>query len=200
MENPAPAPAAAAVPAAPHSPPGYTGIWIGISAELFEFTVFFAAYFITRWHFPEVFRAGAPQLWTAGGLLITLVMLTSGYALVRVVHAVRGGSLHAARRWMALASIIALGYPLLKYLEIRYNLAHGINPRGHAFFTVYYYLTINHFMHSTWGIFGMFWLNIRLWQQRECHENLRVAESMAIYWHATDLVWLMLFSMFYAFV
>ncbi len=180
--------------------PGYTGMWVGITAELFEFSFFFAAYFATRWSFPEVFRESAPRLWTGGGLLITITMLTSGYFLVRTVQAVRENNQRAARCWMLAAFFVALCYPLLKYLEIRYNLSHGVNPRGQAFFTVYYYLTINHFMHSTWGIFGMVWVLIRIFQGAYGPGNLKAVESMAIYWHATDLVWLMLFSMFYAFV
>lgn len=192
---------AAATDPPDESRPGYTGMWVGITAELFEFAVFFAVYFMTRWSFPQVFREGAPRLWTLGGLLITMVMLTSGYFLVRVVQAIRIDNQRAARWWMLAAFIAALCYPLLKGVEvIWWNPAHGIDPRGHAFFTVYYYLTINHFMHSTWGILGMVWVTLRVWQGAYGPHNRKAVESMAIYWHATDLVWLMLFSFFYAFV
>lgn len=180
--------------------PGYTGMWVGVTAEFFEFAVFFAVYFGTRWSFPDAFREGAPKLWTTGGLLITAVMITSGYFLVRTVQAIRVDDQRAARLWMTAAFITALGYPLLKGLEIMWNLDHGIVPRNNAFFTVYYYLTINHFMHSAWGILGMIWVTLRVWQGAYGPNNRKAVESMAIYWHATDLVWLMLFSMFYAFV
>ena len=48
--------------------PGYTAMWVGITCEFVEFAVFFVVYFIARWSYPEVFRAGAPKLWTLGGL------------------------------------------------------------------------------------------------------------------------------------
>ena len=180
--------------------PGYTGMWVGITAEFFEFAVFFVVYFVARWSYPAVFREGAPKLWTLGGVLITVVMLTSGYLLVRTVQAVRRDDQRAARAWMTGAFIVALGYPLLKWLEIQWNPSHGVIAGNNAFFTVYYYLTINHFMHSAWGILGMGFVLVRVWQGAYRPGRLKGVESMAIYWHATDMVWLMLFSLFYAFV
>ena len=73
-------PPAAAAPAeqAESARPGYTGMWVGITAEFFEFALFFVVYFVARWSYSDVFREGAPKLWTLGGILITVVMLTSG--------------------------------------------------------------------------------------------------------------------------
>ena len=198
-------PSSAALPANPPRPtaagmPGFKGMWVAISLELVEFTVFFVVYFAMRWHYPEVFRRHTQELWTLGGFLITVVMLTSGYLLVRAVDSVRHGQQRAAR-WQALAALmVSLGYPLAKWLEIEWNRAHGIAAGDSAFFTVYYYLTINHFIHSSWGILGMAWVTVRLWLGAYTPGDLRGRESLAIYWHATDIVWLMLFSLFYAFV
>ena len=55
-------------------------------------------------------------------------------------------------------------------------------------------------MHSAWGILGMLWVMARVWQGAYRRGRLKGVESMAIYWHATDLVRLMLFSLFCAFV
>lgn len=195
-----PPPPAAAAEAVESPRPGYTGMWVGITCEFVEFAVFFVVYFVARWNYPDVFRTGAPQLWTLGGLLITVVMLTSGYLLVRTVQAVRQGDQRGARFWMSSAFVVALGYPLIKFLEIQHNLPAGVVAGNNAFFTVYYYLTINHFMHSAWGILGMAFVLVRVWQGAYRPGKLKAVESMAIYWHATDLVWLMLFSLFYAFV
>lgn len=132
-------PPAAAAPAeqAESARPGYTGMWVGITCEFVEFAVFFIVYFIARWSYPDVFRAGAPRLWTLGGLLITMVMLTSGYALVRTVLAVRRDDQRGARLWMTSAFVVALGYPLVKWLEIQHNLAADVVAGNNAFFTVY---------------------------------------------------------------
>lgn len=179
--------------------PGFTGMWVGISLEFFEFSVFFAVYFITRWLHPQAFHEGAQRLWAAAGLAITLVMVSSGYCLARTVAAVREGRMQAARRWVVAALVVALGYPATKIAEVSWNLSHGLGAHADVFVTVYYYLTINHFVHASWGILGMAWVAARLFMGAYRADDLRGLEALAIYWHATDIVWLMLFTFFYAF-
>ena len=82
-------------------------------------------------------------------------------------------------------------------LEIDWNLAHGINGESGIFFTVYYYLTFNHLVHATWGILGILWVLTRhsfgIYTADE-HSGL---EALASYWHATDIIWLVIFPFFY---
>ncbi len=179
--------------------PGFTGMWVGISLEFFEFSVFFAVYFTTRALNPQAFHEGAQRLWATVGLGITMVMVTSGYFLTRTVDAVRRGQQAAARRWIVAALVTALGYPLLKFFEVGWNQAHGLRAHADVFVTVYYYLTINHLVHASWGIMGMAWVTARLFMGTYRSDDLRGLETLAVYWHATDIVWLMLFTFFYAF-
>ena len=65
---------------------------------------------------------------------------------------------------------------------------------------VYYYLTINHFIHACWGLMGMAWILVGLCAGSYSADDCRGPQALAIYWHATDLVWLMIFALFYAFV
>lgn len=174
-------------------------MWVGISLEFLEFAVFFVVYFTARLHYPQEFREGARRLWTAGGLMITLAMVTSGFLLTRSVSAIRAGRTGTARAWLCLAFFVALGYPLLKIQEIGWNQAHGLEAGSGIFVPVYYYLTINHMIHASWGILGMAWATVRLFAGAYTAEEHRGLEAMAIYWHATDIVWLMLFALFYAF-
>ncbi|HNG81984.1 MAG TPA: cytochrome c oxidase subunit 3, partial [Burkholderiaceae bacterium] len=100
-----------------------------------------------------------------------------------------------------LAGALAVGlvYPALKLAEWRWNQGQGIDAGAGIFVVVYYYLTINHFVHSSWGLLGMAWGWLRLRTGAYTAADCRGLESLAIYWHATDLVWLMIFSLFYAF-
>ncbi len=179
--------------------PGYRAMWVGISLELLEFTVFFAVYFSARWFHPAAFQSGASRLWTAGGLMITAVMVTSGWMLTCMLASLRAGRRAAAQRWLVAALLVGLAYPLLKVLEWRWNQAHGLDAGAGIFVVVYYYLTINHFIHSSWGLLGMGWGLARLATGAYSPQDCRGLESLAIYWHATDLVWLMIFGLFYVF-
>lgn len=179
--------------------PGHRAMWVAISLELFEFAVFFGVYFGARWFHPQAFQDGAARLWTMAGVAVTGVMVTSGYFLVRAVRSMRADRRSAAQRWLAAALLLGLAYPALKALEWQWNAAHGIHAGAGIFVVVYYYLTINHFVHACWGLLGMGWGLARLSTGAYSAQDCRGLESLAVYWHATDLVWLMVFSLFYVF-
>jgi cytochrome c oxidase subunit III len=177
--------------------PGNKGIWVGITCEIVEFVVLFAVYFVSRAHFPDAFHDGAERLSLLSGTVITLLMVTSSYFIACSVNAIRNGRQRSAVIWLVAGLIVALGYPLAKYLEISWNLAHGINGESGIFFTVYYYLTFNHLVHATWGILGILWVLARLLFDGYSAEDHDGLEALASYWHATDIIWLIIFPLFY---
>ncbi|WP_374673072.1 cytochrome c oxidase subunit 3 [Ideonella sp.] len=179
--------------------PGHRAMWVGICLEFVEFAVFFAVYFSARWHYPEAFQTGASKLWTAGGVAITLAMVTSGWLLTRALAAMAEDRRRAALRWMLAALAVGALYPVTKLFEWRWNMAHGLDATAGVFVVVYWYLTINHFIHASWGLLGMAWCSARLYAGQYSAADHRGLQSLAVYWHATDLVWLMLFGLFYAY-
>ena len=177
--------------------PGNKGIWVGITCEFVEFLVLFAVYFISRAHFPDAFHQGAQRLSVLAGTIITLLMISSSYCIAGAVNAIRGNRQRAALAWLIVGLIIALGYPVAKVLEIQWNLAHGIDGEAGIFFTVYYYLTFNHLVHACWGILGIFWVLARLIYNSYNAEDYSGLEALASYWHATDIIWLVIYPLFY---
>lgn len=177
--------------------PGNKGIWAGITCEFVEFTVMFAIYFIARAHFPDAFQQGAERLSRVAGTVITLIMVTSSFLVAASVNALRNQRRSQAVLALSTALVVALGYPVAKALEFSWNLAHGIDGGAGIFFTVYYYLTFNHLVHASWGILGMIWVLIRLAKGAYSAEEHAGLEALGSYWHATDLVWLVIFPLFY---
>lgn len=185
--------------AEPNTPPGLKGMWVAVCLEYLEFAVFFSVYFVSRWFNPQAFQEGAARLWTLGGVCVTLVMVTSGYALTQALDAHRRNDVRRALKWQMAALLIGLCYPLIKVMEWHWNQANNIDAGSGVFVVVYYYLTINHFVHSCWGLGGMVWCLARARSGAYSSGDIRGMESLATYWHATDLVWLMIFALFYAF-
>ena len=177
--------------------PGHKGIWVGITCEFVEFAVLFIVYFVARLHFPDAFESGAGRLSGLSGTIITLLMVTSGFFIASSVVTLRAGRRRQSIVWLLAGLITALGYPVAKYLEIMWNLEHGINGSSGIFFTVYYYLTINHLVHASWGILGMLWVLARHLVGAYSAEDAVGLEALASYWHATDIIWLVIFSFFY---
>jgi cytochrome c oxidase subunit 3 len=180
--------------------PGNKGMWVGISCEFVEFLLMFTVYFIARAHFPESFEHGAEKLSRVSGTVITLLMVTSSFFIACSVATVRAGQRRHSLLWLIAGLVVALGYPVAKYFEIQSNLAQGINGQSGIFFTVYYYLTFNHMVHAIWGILGMLWVLVRHVSGGYSAEEHSGLESLASYWHATDIIWLILFQFFYVLV
>ncbi|MBD5804342.1 Quinol oxidase subunit 3 [Azoarcus sp. Aa7] len=177
--------------------PGNSGIWVGITCEFVEFAVLFIVYFVARAHFPDAFEHGSERLSRVSGTVITLLMVTSSFFIAASVVTMRAGQRQRSLWWLVAGLVVALGYPVAKFLEIRWNLAHGIDGEAGIFFTVYYYLTINHLVHASWGILGMLWVLARHVAGAYSAEEHSGLEALASYWHATDIIWLVLFPFFY---
>lgn len=186
-----------ALPPARGRVPGNHGIWAGITCEFVEFAVLFTVYFVARAHFPADFEAGSGRLNTLAGTAITLIMVTSSFFIVSSVITLRAGRRRASIAWLVAGLVTALGYPLAKYLEFRWNMAQGITGEAGIFFTVYYYLTLTHLVHAVWGILGMLWVLARHGTGSYTADRHGGLEALASYWHATDLIWLVIFSFFY---
>lgn len=177
--------------------PGNKGIWVGICCEFVEFLVLFVVYFVARAHFPEAFEQGAERLSRTAGTTITLLMITSSFFIACSVTTMRTGQRRQSIAWLLAGLIVALGYPVAKWLEIQWNLVQGINGDSGIFFTVYYYLTFNHLVHAVWGILGILWVLARHLAGGYSAEDYSGLEALASYWHATDIIWLVIFPFFY---
>jgi cytochrome c oxidase subunit 3 len=180
--------------------PGNKGIWVGICCEFVEFLVLFAVYFVARAHFPDAFEQGAQRLSLLSGTLITLLMLSSSYCIACAVATIRQQRRRASIRWLLAGLLLALAYPLTKLIEIQWNLAHGIDGQAGIFFSVYYYLTFNHMVHAFWGILGILWALARHLGGAYSAQDHDGLEALASYWHATDIIWLVIFTFFYVLV
>ena len=180
--------------------PGNKGMWVGICCEFVEFLVLFVVYFVARAHFPEAFEEDADRLSRISGTAITLLMVTSSFFIACSVTSMRAGQQRRSLYFLIAGLLVALGYPVAKVLEIQWNLAHGINGESGIFFTIYYYLTFNHFVHVVWGILGILWVLARHLAGGYSSEDYGGLEALASYWHATDIIWLIIFPFFYVLV
>jgi cytochrome c oxidase subunit 3 len=157
----------------------------------------FLVYFFARVNHHQAFHEGPKKLSLAAGTANTLIMITSSFLVARAVHAIRADRRMACLRWLLVALLVAIGYPVVKFLEIRWNLEQGLTGAGDVFQMSYYYLTFNHLVHVSWGLLGLMWVIARTWfggYSAAMHNGL---VAFASYWHATDLIWLMIFPLFY---
>lgn len=177
--------------------PGNMAIWVAIFSEMSEFALMFIVYFIAKVHFLELFNEGPTQLNTTAGALNTIALLSSSYFVAKSVQSVRLNEIKAATRWLWLAILSGCCYLGVKYWEYMWNIKQGLDVDTNLFFTLYYYITFNHFLHVAWGSGALLWGIYRLKQGAYTADEHEGLETIASYWHMIDLVWIIIFPLLY---
>ncbi len=183
----------------PHSGriPGNMAIWVAIFSEMSEFAIMFICIFLAKVHYPEVFAQGIDKVNTLAGMLNTLALLSSSFFVAKAVLSIRKAQVDKAIRWMWLSVASACLYMIIKYWEYTWNISQGYHVDTDVFFTVYYYITFNHFLHVGWGAGALLWGIYRLKSGFYTDKNHEGLETIASYWHMIDLAWILIFPLLY---
>jgi nitric oxide reductase NorE protein len=177
--------------------PGDPDIWFLITAELLTFGMFFVAYVGYRALEIDLFNTSQLKLDRTLGVINTLFLLTSSWAVVSAVRAARADKPKVVPRYLLLAMIMGISFMVVKAIEYTAKFNEGISISTDTFFMFYFCLTVIHLLHVIGGtvILVVMWANVR----RGCYHanNTRGLESGASYWHMVDLLWIFLFPLLY---
>ena len=94
-----------------------------------------------------------------------------------------------------LPSSCGAAFPVLKLFEYVPEIVGGVTPGTNLFFMFYFVMTGLHLCHVLLGlvILGFVIRNLR----GAAAPNISFAETGATYWHMVDVLWLILFALFY---
>jgi nitric oxide reductase NorE protein len=169
--------------------PGHAMMWVLILSEMVAFGVILVAFSVARALQPALFAAGQAQLDAALGGVNTLVLVTSGWLAARAVRA-RAHD-HSPRSRLLLVGAMALGltFVALKLVEYADKIQAGIGLETDTFFTLYFLVTGFHLMHVLLGVVILGAVAVR-----NTLENL---ETGTAFWHMVDLIWIVIYPLFY---
>ena len=175
--------------------------WLLIFGDLTVFSVMFIAFMLRRFESAEthaVFSMGAESLNQPIGLTNTLILLTSSYAVVLALSHYRSGDLRRMIRSIGIAIVCGLGFVCLKIVEYTEKINQGITVTEDRFFELYFTFTGIHLLHVVIGICLLTTVAYRTFvKKQDAFSTPGFIEGVACYWHMIDLLWLMLFSLFY---
>lgn len=177
--------------------PGDLAMWIFILAELAAFALFIIAFSVTQMLYPELFKAGRAQLDPSTGFAMTVGLLSSGFLAALAVERVRVNRPRQAA-WLIIAAIAsAMVYVVLKLSEYTHLIHAGFDLEYDTFFTLYWLLTLFHFLHVWLGVLVLAFLAWRCWRGGYSASNHSGMESGVMYWHMIDLAWVIVFPLVY---
>ncbi len=178
----------------PHLP-GDAHIWVMVLGDLVIFGAYFLIFMIYRAMTPGEFLAAQQHLDITVGVANTIVLLTSSWFVARGVLAARDGNHPRAVRLTYLGGGFGVLFMVIKAYEWATKIADGHGIASNGFFSFYYMLTGVHLFHVALGvlILGVVVRELRNPRRR----RMSLVESGAIYWHMVDLLWIVIFGLFY---
>lgn len=176
--------------------PGEPGLWVFILLDLVVFTAFFATIMYLRGNDLSAFAAGQDELSSTAALANTVLLLTGSLLVARGVKAARDRRCARARQLLAGAASTGIAFAAVKAVEYISLSGDGFSMRSGDFFLAYFAFTGIHLAHVLLGVAVLLAVRAHLARGPDNADEPFV-EGGASYWHMVDLVWLVLFPLFY---
>lgn len=178
-------------------PSGKLGMWVFLCSEVMLFGAFISAYIVLRMGSPNF---GVPPEEIMGRPLATLntfLLILSSFTMVLAHAAIQRDDRRAFSRF--LASTIGLGvlFLIIKAFEYHHKIAEGLTISSSLFGGFYYTLTGLHALHIIGGLVFNGYVLANGLSGRFHAKNCDRVEYAGLYWHFVDLVWVVLFPLFY---
>jgi len=190
------------------------GMWTFLATEVMFFGGMFLAYILFRWKYHDGFAVGSNELYIRYGFFNTGALLCSSLSMALAVDYAKLGQLKPMM--INLLITMALGTMFLCVKAIEYTIDYhealipGLNfhpehlakhldsaELGHVelFFVLYFAMTGMHALHMVIGITAIGVLAYMI--HRKKFADGTTVESLGLYWHFVDLVWVFLFPLLY---
>jgi len=167
----------------------------------------FILYSIYRFTYPDAFHLAAKELNTIIGAFNTAILLTSSLTMALSIAAIQRNQKSLSIFLQFITIVLALGFMVNKYFEWGAKFSHGIYPGSDVllskpageiiFFGLYYVMTGLHGIHVIIGIV-LIAIMMRFTSKGIIKSDSYVKlETIGLYWHLVDIIWIFLFPLFY---
>ncbi len=185
------------------------GMWIFLATEVMLFGALFTAYSVYRIYYTPAFTHASGEMEYWMGAVNTAVLICSSFTMALGVHSAEAGKKRLTVLFLLLTMLIGCIFLGIKFWEhYRHYLDHkvpGINfqeagalgPREQMFFFLYFAMTGLHAFHMLVGLGVLSVMVLRVVFgsiSREYHTPIEIA---GLYWHFVDVIWVVLFAIFY---
>ena len=177
--------------------PGEIGVWVFILGDMMMFALLFIVFIYYRGQDVSLFSASQTTLNQAYGAFNTLLMLSSSWFVALAIHSARKNLGTMGARFFVLAFSCGLAFVVVKIFEYGENFRAGITITTNDFYMYYFMLTGIHLIHVLigLGVLTFLWSTSRSAVLDE--RDIGVLESGACFWHMVDILWIVLFALFY---
>ena len=180
-----------------YNPPGGILLWIIIGMELLTFFVGIIFFYVEKSADPGLFRLMQARLDITFGTINTILLITGGYTAAIAILKLRRGNSLISGRYTLTSFFFGIAFLGLKSFEYHNKLEAGFDMGYNTFFTFYWLLTVFHFIHVAVGVSLLLFMFIKIQKGEYSDTNMENPESIAMFWHMCDLIWIILFPVLY---
>ncbi|MBK1882075.1 cytochrome c oxidase subunit 3 [Luteolibacter pohnpeiensis] len=191
------------------------GMWIFLTTEVLFFGALFLAFTIYRHKYSADFVAASDHLNVWLGGLNTFILLTSSFFVALAVAAAHAGNRKRTNWHLCATVILAVIFLGIKAIEYHQDFTEKLIPGRHfnvsgtdssaiahqqLFFCFYFIMTGIHAFHMIAGTGVMAWMimkNLRTKEDPMTQTDRIRVESIGLYWHFVDIVWVFLLPLLY---
>ena len=174
----------------------FFGFWVYLMTDLLMFTVLFAVYAVLHRN-----TAGGPSgsdLFSQPmALAETLILLTSSFTAGLGMLAARLGKKNGVLNWFAVTFVLGLAFLGIEIREFAEFVHEGHTLTVSAFLSSFFILVGTHGAHITSGLIWMATTLIFVWRRGLNHHLVRKLNSLSLFWHFLDIVWIFIFTVVY---
>jgi cytochrome c oxidase subunit 3 len=202
-------------------PWGKAMMWIFLLSDTFIFSCFLISYMTVRMSTTAVWPASSEVFALSFGgdpipllliAIMTFILITSSGTMVLAVNYGYRKDKNKAALLLIITALLGLSFVGMQAYEWSKLIADGVRPWGNPmgapqFGAIFFMVTGFHGFHVSVGVIFLFLVARKVWRgeydtgargfftsQKGSYDHV---ETMGLYWHFVDLVWVFIFAFFY---
>ena len=175
------------------------GMWIFLASECLLFGTLIFTFLLFR---NKGLEGPTPQeiLDIPVTTISTFVLLMSSFSIVMALHGIQQGNHKRFRGWIAVTAIggmTFLGFQTFEFTEFVHK---GLGLTTNVFGSSFFMLTGTHGLHVFVGVVWLWALFFSSLRGGLVEDGPLKVDTMALYWHFVDVIWIVIFTVVYLFV
>jgi nitric oxide reductase NorE protein len=176
---------------------GEPGVWVFLVAEMIVFSVLFAVIGFNRIGKTETFAAGQSLLSQPLALINTCVPIIGSALVVLALSAAHHRQNRSAARLLSWAMGCGGAFAIIKITEYTRLFNHGMWIDTDIYWTLFFVITGAHLLHVLVAVTVLGLARKRVVKGLSSRRESELCVSATCYWHMVDILWLILFALFY---
>jgi len=178
-------------------PSGKLGIWLFLASEVMLFGAFISSYVILRVGSSNFIVPSRELMGVPLATLNTFLLITSSVSMVMAYAASEEGNLKGVIRNILITIALGGTFLCIKSYEYYHKIHEGLTISSNLFGSFYFTLTGLHALHIIGGLIFMLYILVMAVKGKWDNFLKGRIEYAGLYWHFVDLVWVILFPLFY---